>query len=88
MINLKMNYKSVIATALVGGVSVWFISRLLKDKMPQIAQKIDPVNPDNIFNEYSDRAFDAIVPESRKYQNIKGKWGAWFYDLIHGPADL
>ena len=88
MIRIKMDYKSIITTALVGGLSVWIVSRMIKNIYPDIAKKIDPVNPDNIFNQYSDKIFDAVVPDSRKYNNIKGKWGAWFYDFVHGPADL
>lgn len=85
MIGIKLDYKGVLVAAVVIVGSAWFLGRKVKEVAPDVAVKLDPINPENVFTKYSDRLFDFITPEDKKYlyKNINGKWGAWIYDITH-----
>jgi len=79
MINVKLDYKTVIAAALVGAGAVWIakaaISTFVDNGLPD---SINPVSESNFIN----RAFESVWQAIFKTGN---KPGADVYDFLHGP---
>ena len=83
MLNLSLDWKAVIATALVGAGAVWVAKKALEktaeavvETTTEAAKAVNPVDEGNIFN----RAFNAIT------KAITGKdepLGAQIYDWLH-----
>lgn len=79
MLSVKMDYKSVIAAAVVGAGAVWFVKRLIKqgaEEIEKIAKAVDPTDRENVINQWFERAYSDVT-------GSQSSPGADFYDWLH-----
>lgn len=79
MLSVKMDYKSVIAAALVGAGAVWLARQALKEgleELGEVAKKVDPTDPENIINEWFSDAYSMVTGSPNQL-------GADLYDWLH-----
>ena len=76
---LQLDYKTIIATAIVGAGAVWLAKRTIKEGVEvagDIVKKVDPVNPKNVFNDWFEAAYTSVTGSANSP-------GADLYDWLH-----
>ena len=73
---LNLDYKAVIAAAIVGSIAVWAAKNAAIKTVETVAHKVDPLNKDNVINEYFDKFY-------RMVSDGPDSLGEDIYDLTH-----
>ena len=79
MLSVKMDYKSVIAAALVGAGAVWFVKKTIREgaeEIEKIAKAVDPTDRENVINQWFERAYSDVT-------GSQSSPGADLYDWLH-----
>lgn len=61
LFGVKVSGKEVMITGIFAGTLFFLSKKTLEKTVPEIAEKIDPVNPDNIFNAYFEKFYSALT---------------------------
>lgn len=76
MLNIKIDYKTVIAAALVGAVAVW----AAKKAIAGVAVNVNPIDEGNVINEGFIGVWQAMTGSNQAL-------GADIYDWFHPDPD-
>ena len=73
-----VNSTHVVLAAMAIGVA-WYLYNDAKKAAAKVADKVNPVNPDNVFYEGVNAVGEAVTGSE------KGGWslGSWIYDVTH-----
>ncbi len=64
IIGIKLDYKSIIVTALIGAGAVWLAKKGIEKAVPDIkeaANAVDPLNNDNVIVSWFNRAYSTVT---------------------------
>lgn len=73
---VKISIKEIVITSLFGATIFFLTKNSLAKVAPDIAEKIDPLNDNNIFNEWFEKAYKKITGSDQDL-------GSDLYDLTH-----
>lgn len=76
MLSVKMDYKSVIAAALLGAGAVWLAKKAITKGVKEVAEKVNPADPDNVINEWFEDTYSFMT-------GSENSPGADLYDWLH-----
>jgi len=74
---MKFSDKQILMIIGAGGLLLWYLKNKTVEVVGDVAEAINPVNPDNIFNEGVNSVGSAISGDD--------DWslGGWIYDITH-----
>lgn len=73
---IQLDYKTVLALAAVGAVSVYVVQRNAKKAVETVGEGVDPFNHDNWFNQFAEYGYGKLT-------GSQGTPGTDFYDWVH-----